>query len=177
MSTNSKEYSRDYYKRNRKKFLKNSQKYRDNNPEKVKDYEKNKRPKESKSKRNAQYWLENKEQLTEYHRQYQHEREKVDIQYKLKRRLRSRLSKLVKGNKPYSSVDALGCSIVEFRKHLESLWTDGMSWDNYGKWHIDHKIPCFAFNLTKVDDVKKCFHFSNMQPLWASDNLKKGIKY
>jgi hypothetical protein len=177
MSTQSKEYSRNYYRKNREKFLAIAKKYRDENRDKIKEYDKNKRPKESKSKRNAQYWIDHKEQLTDYHKKYQVEREKVDIQYKIKRRLRARLSKLTKGNRPFSSIDALGCSIVDFRNHLESLWQEGMTWENYGDWHIDHIIPCAAFDLTKESEVKKCFHFSNLQPLWEKDNLKKWMKY
>jgi len=61
----------------------------------------------------------------------------------------------------------------------------GMTWDNHGtgkngkgmkEWHIDHIIPCCKFNLSKDEEQRKCFHYSNLQPLWASDNMKKGGK-
>ena len=68
----------------------------------------------------------------------------------------------------------LGCSIPQFFIHLENQFTEGMEWHNYGKWHIDHIIPCTAFDLSIESHVKECFHFSNMQPLWASDNIAKG---
>jgi hypothetical protein len=60
-------------------------------------------------------------------------------------------------------------------KHLESHFTEGMNWDNYGVygWHMDHIIPCAAFDLTKPEDQSKCFHYTNLQPLWAKDNLSK----
>ncbi len=51
-----------------------------------------------------------------------------------------------------------------------------MTWDNYGKWQIDHKIPCASFDLTDPEQQKSCFHFSNLQPLWAKDNNSKGAK-
>ena len=56
-------------------------------------------------------------------------------------------------------------------------FVSGMSWENYGKWHIDHIKPCASFNLLEEDEQKKCFHYTNLQPLWAKDNLKKGGKY
>ena len=51
-----------------------------------------------------------------------------------------------------------------------------MNWNNIGKWHIDHIKPCKSFDLTKSDEQKKCFHYTNLQPLWALDNIKKGAK-
>ena len=52
-----------------------------------------------------------------------------------------------------------------------------MSWGNYGKWHVDHIRPCASFNLVNEEEQKKCFHYTNLQPLWAKDNLSKGSKY
>lgn len=71
----------------------------------------------------------------------------------------------------------LGCSISFFRDYIESLFIEGMSWDNYGrghdKWHIDHIIPCAAFDFSDIEQQKKCFHYTNQQPLWESDNFRK----
>ena len=52
-----------------------------------------------------------------------------------------------------------------------------MSWENHGTWHIDHRVPCAKFDLTKKEEQEKCFHYTNLQPLWAKDNLSKGNKY
>lgn len=71
--------------------------------------------------------------------------------------------------------DLTGCTNEEFKSHLESKFVGGMSWENYGKygWHIDHIMACAKFDLTKEKDVKKCFHYSNLQPLWHNDNYRK----
>ena len=73
-------------------------------------------------------------------------------------------------------MELVGCSIDELKKHLEIKFKKGMSWNNYGKWHVDHVVPVDFFDLTKIEEQKKCFHYSNLQPLWAQDNLKKGGK-
>ena len=94
---------------------------------------------------------------------------------KIKHRLRSRLSKAIHGNyRTGSAVRDLGCSIADLKKHLESKFKCGMSWDNYGQWHIDHVKPLSKFNLTDKKELKKACHYSNLQPLWAKDNLRKG---
>jgi hypothetical protein len=56
------------------------------------------------------------------------------------------------------------------------MFTEGMSWDNYGEWHIDHILPCSSFDLADIEQQKICFNYKNLQPLWAEDNLRKGAK-
>lgn len=90
--------------------------------------------------------------------------------------LRNRVTKIVSGvNKSSSTLNMLGCSIEKLRKHLESQFTEGMSWDNYGLygWHVDHIMPCASFDMTDPEQQKECFHYTNLQPLWAEDNLRK----
>lgn len=70
----------------------------------------------------------------------------------------------------------IGCSIEELKQYLEKQFKEGMTWDNYGEWHIDHIIPCAAFDLTKEEEQLKCFNYTNLQPLWAEENEKKGDK-
>ncbi len=68
----------------------------------------------------------------------------------------------------------IGCSLVAFKAHIEKQFLPGMSWDNYGpKWHIDHITPCAVFDLRYEGQQKACFHYTNLQPLWAIDNLRK----
>lgn len=77
-----------------------------------------------------------------------------------------------------------GCDIDYLMYHIQEQFTKGMSWDNHGRgnkgrkeWHIDHIRPCDSFDLRKPAQQRKCFHYSNLQPLWRDDNLTKGSKY
>ena len=108
---------------------------------------------------------------------YQNNRLKTDIQYKLSKSLRSRLNKALQGNyKTGSAVKDLGCSIVELQMYLESKFQSGMTWDNHGLfgWHIDHIKPLASFDLTNRAQLLIACHYTNLQPLWAIDNLAKG---
>lgn len=106
---------------------------------------------------------------------------KENSNHAIRKRLRTRIIMAIKqggGEKSVSTIRLLGCSIAAFKEHLESKFTNGMTWDNYGfrGWHIDHIIPCNSFDLTKIEQQQKCFHYTNTQPLWWSDNLSKGHK-
>jgi hypothetical protein len=81
-------------------------------------------------------------------------------------------------NKVASTEELLGCSFDVFVEHLQSQFKDGMSWDNRGRtgWHIDHIRPCASFDLSDPDQQRQCFHYTNMQPLWAADNFSKGSR-
>jgi hypothetical protein len=89
----------------------------------------------------------------------------------------------LKGNiKSERTIQLIGCSINELRKYLESQFKEGMNWDNHGKgingngmkeWQVDHIKPCASFDLSKPEEQRKCFHYSNLQPLWAEENRKK----
>jgi|TARA_R110002110_G_scaffold248495_2_gene464657 hypothetical protein len=97
--------------------------------------------------------------------------------FKIENALRRRLHHTVtmKGHtKSKKTLDLLGCSSKFLKTHLENQFTEGMSWDNYGEWHIDHIIPCSSFDLSIPEHQQKCFDYMNLQPLWAIDNLKKG---
>lgn len=69
-----------------------------------------------------------------------------------------------------------GCSFEYLKSHLENLFKPGMTWDNYGEWEIDHILPCVSFDLTITANQEKCFHYSNLQPLWGIENRSKGAK-
>jgi hypothetical protein len=70
----------------------------------------------------------------------------------------------------------VGCTPAELKEHIERQFVDGMTWANRSDWHIDHIIPCAAFDLTKSDQRRACFHYTNLKPLWAAENLRKGIR-
>lgn len=113
-----------------------------------------------------------------YMRKWAADRLRNDPNYRLLSNLRKRVYNSVKhGFKSAHTMELVGCSIDEVKSHLESQFKEGMSWDNYGKWHIDHIRPCASFDLTKEAEQRACFHYSNLQPLWAVENLSKGDKY
>lgn len=107
------------------------------------------------------------------------ERYQTDLNYKLKCNLRSRLHCALKRNKKSGgTMELLGCSIEDLKIHIESGFSEGMTWDHVlnGEIHIDHIIPCASFDLTNEEQQKECFNFRNLQPLWAKDNFKKSSK-
>ena len=89
--------------------------------------------------------------------------------------LRIRVHNALKGNRKASSTtELLGCSIEECRKHLEDQFEDGMTWENHGEWHIDHRRPCASFDLVNEEEQRMCFHHTNLQPMWGPENSSKG---
>jgi hypothetical protein len=123
--------------------------------------------------------LEKMAKYNEYRRQYITGRFSSDPLFKLKYQIRTRIGTALKrygGKKTTGTTELIGCTVDEYRAHIESLWLPGMSWQNYGLkgWHIDHKKPCASFDFSNPEEIKKCFHFSNTQPLWHFDNLSKG---
>ena len=110
-------------------------------------------------------------------------RRQTDINYKIRTNLRTRMyNTIIQGKKSTSTIELIGCSIDKLKQHLEIRFLPGMTWKNYGKmnkqhtkvWHIDHIVPCTVFDLKNLNEQKKCFHYTNLQPLWAIDNIKKG---
>ena len=92
--------------------------------------------------------------------------------FMLSKRLRQRIYHIINGNnKSKSTLEVLGCSYEEFKLHIESQFTEGMSWDRLNEIHIDHIIPISS--ATTIEDVYKLNHYTNLQPLWAKDNLSK----
>ena len=107
---------------------------------------------------------------------YKKRRVERDIPFRILQRLRARILLVLHGKKKLmSSLNLLGCSPEFLKIHLESNFKEGMTWDNYGVkgWHIDHIVPCASFDFTVIEDQKKCFHYTNLQPLWWLENLTK----
>lgn len=123
------------------------------------------------------YRKANRDKCSAREQRYKKERMLVDINYKLKSYLRRRIVSAVKNKqKGGSAIEALGCSIEFFKGYIENLFQSGMTWKNYGKWHLDHIIPLALFDLTNREQLLKACHYTNYQPLWAKDNFSKGAK-
>jgi hypothetical protein len=113
-------------------------------------------------------------------KRYHRERRKRDPIFKLLAYVRGRIrGALSRKNlrKSTKTEQLLGCSVQELKNHLQAQFKAGMSWDNYGDWHVDHIRPCCNFDLTKIEQQKICFHYTNLQPLWAEENFKKSGRY
>lgn len=106
--------------------------------------------------------------------------ERKSIRSKILRSLRRRFQNAFRHGVNFSKTirELSGCSLQDLRQHLESQWKPGMTWENYGYegWHIDHKRPCASFNLLDLAQQRQCFHYTNLQPLWAIDNFTKRDK-
>lgn len=179
-----KEYNRRYREVNKEKIrAQRKRKYEEikNNPDyKNKKHEWNVVNKDRISAYNKSYRLNNYDRLKKYDREYEKNKKRNNDKHRILCVLRTRLWGAVKKcdgvKKP--TIELLGCEVDYFIKYMESLFTAGMTWDNYGKygWHIDHIIPCASFDLTNPDQQKACFHYTNLQPLWEFDNLSKSDK-
>ena len=128
-------------------------------------------------KKKMKWRLDNKEMVLANQRKWQKNRLLNNPNFKLVRNLRKRIWSVLKNNtKSDSTMALLGSSIEEFKKHIESKFQDGMSWDNYGVWHVDHIIPCAQFDFSDPEQQKICFHYTNLQPMWGEDNMRKGAR-
>lgn len=131
---------------------------------------------EEKIKENTRRWRKkNPDKIKSIRRIYARKKRKLDILCKLAHNIRNRLRSAIKNNqKSGSAINDLGCSIEYFKKCIEKQFRKGMSWNNYGQWHIDHIKPLSKFNLTNRQEFLKACHYTNLQPLWKKDNLRKG---
>lgn len=118
------------------------------------------------------YRDKNKERLNQYQKEYRENSPGAAIALRIRTRIASALRRQ-SARKHSGLTDVLGCSIEQLREHLERQFKPSMTWDNRNLWHIDHIIPCASFDLTDAEQQKLCFHYSNLQPLWAADNLQK----
>jgi hypothetical protein len=118
------------------------------------------------------------DEIRAYRNEYRKRLRIENVGWKIGRNLSRRLREGLHGGlKSGRATELLGCSIPDFKIYLESLRESGMTWENYGKeWHIDHIMPCSIFDLSQASHQKRCFHFSNLQPLWAVENIRKNNK-
>ena len=124
------------------------------------------------------YRKNNPKKRSETCRRYAKERRNNDVKYRILCNCRRRLHKAIKNtNKSATTQTLIGCTNKKLCNHLESQFTDGMNWDNYGEWVMDHIIPCVAFNLSRPKEQQRCFNYRNLQPMWGSENSSKGSEY
>ncbi len=119
-------------------------------------------------------------------RRWSKQRYATNLQHRLSINLRGHIQKALRGTvkKSDRTLELLGCSLAQFKQHLEALFQPGMTWENWGihrqegprRWHVDHIRPIASFDLADPEQQRKCFHWSNMQPMWAVDNIRKGTK-
>lgn len=146
-----KEYRKNYYLKNREKKLEDTKKYQQENKDRI-------RIRKTK-------WMK--------------QQRETNPQIRIKDSLRARVRAVFQRDnitKKNTTNELIGCDFDFLKKYLESLFKEGMTWENYGEWHIDHIVPCDSFDLTDTEQQKKCFNYNNLQPLWKFDNLSKGNK-
>jgi len=158
-----KELSKKYYHKNKEKSLLRKKKWKEKNKEKYRIISK-------------KYYYRNRKKIIKDNTKRQKIRLKTDLNFKLLNNLRRRILHALKGNsKSNKTIKLLGVDSIEFVwNHLEKSFKPGMTRENHGKWHVDHIKPCSSFDLTKASEQRECFHYTNLQPLWASENLSKG---
>ena len=127
------------------------------------------------------YYAANSQKINSYGTIYIRNRYKTDPVYRLTRSLRVRLQQAFKSQrveKTQSTFNLAGCTKQELRHHLVSQFREGMTLENHGKvWHIDHIRPCSSFDLSDKAQAAACFHYSNLQPLFAEENLAKSDSF
>lgn len=169
--------NKNKWQKNKNTYLKTKKKHYQENKETIltKKKEEHKKYKERNLSRSKNWYKNNKNKIMAKKK----ERRKSDPYYRLVCCLRNRILSALKGkNKSAKTMDLIGCSVEELWIHLEKKFTEGMTRDNHSfkGWHIDHIIPCDSFDLTSPEQQKICFHYTNLQPLWAKDNHSKGNK-
>jgi hypothetical protein len=151
-----------FYLNNKESELLRFKIYRENNPEKRK-------------KTLKKYYENNKTNINKKQVIRNKKRYKTNYLYRVIHNLRIRTKEYLKQHRSSSKFfDTIGCKPNFLREHLEKQFKDGMTWDNYGSWHIDHIIPLSS--AKNIEEITKLCHYTNLQPLWASENLSKGNK-
>lgn len=185
-------YRKEYYKTHkeeRKKYLDN---YREKNKERLKTYSEHYKKTHKKeisdygkyyykiNKESYKVWAKNYYQRNKHKRnEYLRKVRKNSPKFRLNQSMSKAIGRILKNGKGGKSwLNFVDFNISSLMEHIGKQFTEGMSWDNYGEWHIDHKIPIGAFNFTKPEhaDFKRCWALKNLQPLWAIENMSKGAK-
>lgn len=187
-------YLKKYNAENRERIKITQEQYRSKNKAKISEIDilYRKKNKQKANKYNKEYYKKNKVRLLEqqkeynkvnkisrnkYIREYNLNKRRSNILFKLIGNLRHRVQlafKAKKSNKRNSTKEILGLPIEQVKQYLENQFQPGMTWENHGSWHIDHIIPLSSAKTE--EELYKLCHYTNLQPLWAKDNLSKGAK-
>ena len=169
------ERNRKWQEMNRTRCAEKSKRYRERHPEKIKAY-------------SQKYWAENAGKISEYKKRYRQEnphiarqegeRRRKNPKYRIEATVRARLHRSVTKPGSCRTFEALGYTSDELKAHIERQFQKGMSWDNYGDWHIDHILPLSSFEYATTDDAefKHAWALTNLRPLWADENQAKSSK-
>ena len=172
-----KQCKKDSYQANKVQVAKRQKIYRAEHKEEI-AFRKSEWAKLTRAERRQKWqaWhADNREEYNAKRVVYSTKRKQTDPMYRLAKNLRRRLHHAFKAdNKSKKTTELLGCSIEMAFEHLQSQFAFGMNWENYGKWHVDHIIPLSS--ASTAEEMEKLCHYTNLQPLWASDNLKKSDK-
>lgn len=169
----------------REKILAENKLYRRENKDKIKEYFRkyNQRPEiKILAVKKAMRWRKDNPEKVKAILKTQRDKLKNTLAYRLNNTMHSGIYENLKENNVtkngWSWSKLIGYTIKDLKAHLESQFTEGMNWENYGKWHIDHIIPISFFQFTSPDNVefKMCWRLENLRPLWAKDNMRKSNK-
>jgi hypothetical protein len=155
-------YREAYYQQNKDEILEYHFKYRRENKDRLQEYFK-------------QHYQQNKNKINAYLRKRRRENKHVRMRENLQKRITGALKGVPKTG---TTMELIGCTVSELKKHIEKQFRPGMNWDNWtvDGWHLDHIRPCASFDLTDPEQQKECFHYTNLQPLWGEENLRKGAR-
>lgn len=184
--------SKKYHSAHREQIALKSKKYREGHKKEAADYQKQYRQDNATrlAIQKKLYSQKNQKHIADHKKEYRQrnqlkitisrtEKRKTNIQFRLAGNLRSRLTLALKRkSKSGSAVRDLGCTIPELKFYLEGQFQDGMTWANWSLfgWHIDHKVPLDFFDLTDREQFLQAVHYTNLQPMWAKENLEKSNK-
>ena len=174
---------KDFYINNKAKIAIYTKEHRLRNAEVIKEKKRlyNINNAKNKAEYDRVYRLNNQAIIKLRKHNYKKDRLLNDIEFKILHRMRTRIYNALKSKfniKSKRTLELIGCDKSTLKHHIEKQFKNGMNWNNYGLhgWHVDHIIPCASFDLTTSQEQEKCFHYTNLQPLWWYENLEKSDK-
>lgn len=169
-------YRKTHRKSNKKRLNEKSKKYREDNRDYIKEY--NKEYREKNKDKFKEYYLNNKDKILSNQKIYEKNKRKTDPLFKFIKNIRVSISNSIRKNgytRKSKTHEILGCSFEDFKIFIESKFSDEMTWENYGEWHIDHIEPISW--AKSEEEILKLNHYTNLQPMWGNINQSKGNRY